>query len=187
MGAKPVFDDPVALVLLIFALAVCGFATAIIVGAYRAFRRRRHAITLVLVLLAMLLLGTLALVFLLVMPGGDGVVARAVTANGIELCIAQEHTGYLGEPYYVSLYIRKPKQNWEWFYVDHEDVRWFRSHIDVDEITGTALVKRNGRTPWLTYDLNTGVRRFLQTDRRDWAPGEPMPAGWEPGMKRRGN
>lgn len=85
------------------------------------------------------------------LPGGDGVVARAVTPEGMELAVTQE---YDGEPYRVSFYARAPDGGQSRFYYEHEDTRWWRglSRIRVAEDGRTATVYRTF-WPVARYDI----------------------------------
>ena len=80
--------------------------------------------------LAFLVVGSLALTvwtgYLVVRnmgPGGDGVVARIETADGVECMVTQTWNGWT-EPYQVSFYSRPEGGEWGWCYIDHESMRW---------------------------------------------------------------
>jgi hypothetical protein len=98
--------------------------------------------------------------------GGDGTVTRSVLNDGTEIEVRQRHTGFLGEPYFVDLAIRRPGDAWRTWYVDHQDIRWWFGFIRHDHTTQTVhfgrLLSDIGR-----IDLSTGelvlTRRPSQT------------------------
>jgi hypothetical protein len=88
-------------------------------------------------------------------PGGDGVVARAVTSEGIECLVTQEWNGWT-EPYTVSFYSRPEGGDWGWNYIDHESLRWSSCELVEDPGSGIVRVMEGGRT-WAVYDSREGT------------------------------
>ncbi len=125
---------------------------------------------LVLMALLMLLRGYL--------PGGDGVIARAIAPDGTEMCIVQTFNDPV-EPYTVSFYYRKPGKQWGWFYYDHEDTRWFSGTIELDDGGNLAHVKRNGKEV-ARFDVSTEGFTIISWNRTNGPTQTWMPKGWKP-------
>lgn len=126
-----------------------------------------------------LVVGILGLLLVLhaLLPGGEGVVDRRLTANGTEMVATQS---YDGEPYRVHFYFRRPGGKWGWFYYEHEDTRWIRglSHIRLSADQQQATLCRLF-LPVATFDLQKEtftIRRWnrtmpVQSTRpEDWSP-----------------
>ena len=70
-------------------------------------------------------------IFRAVAPGGDGVLAKVVTTEGVECLVTQTWNGWT-EPYTVSFYSRAKGGDWGWCYVDHESDRWWDCELVED-------------------------------------------------------
>jgi len=110
------------------------------------------------------------------------VVARAITPDGVELCVVQE-SGRDFPPFRTSVVFRKPNTNWGWFYYDHEDWYWRTGRISLDTTTRVATIYRDGE-PRVTFKWDTERFTLMRPDhffacsgaqsrlRGDWAPGK---------------
>jgi hypothetical protein len=88
-------------------------------------------------------------------PGGDGVVARTVTSDGVECLVTQRWNGWT-EPYTVSFYSRPEGGDWGWNYIAHESFRWASCELVEDPDSGIVRVMEGGRT-WAEYDNREGT------------------------------
>ena len=60
------------------------------------------------------------------------------------------------EPYTTSFYCKIEGEPWVWFYMDHEDTRWFSGRIDYNKDTKIAEIY-HGNDLVAKYDSNTGT------------------------------
>jgi hypothetical protein len=106
-------------------------------------------------------------IFRAVAPGGDGVLAKVVTTEGVECLVIQTWNGWT-EPYTVSFYSRAKGGDWGWCYVDHESDRWWNCELVEDVDKGVVRVLERGRLraeydgreqTFLVYDLSGRVSR----------------------------
>ncbi|HNU51124.1 MAG TPA: hypothetical protein PKJ98_09540 [Verrucomicrobiota bacterium] len=70
--------------------------------------------------------------------GVPRIVARAVSPDGVEMCIVQE-CNFSTEPFTTSFVYRKPGADWGWFYFDHEDWYWGTGRVSVDTSNQVAV------------------------------------------------
>jgi len=77
-------------------------------------------------------------------PGGDGVLARVVTKDGVECMVTQTWNDW-AEPYTVAFYSRAEGGDWGWCYIDHESDRWWRCELVEDAETGVVRVVEGDR------------------------------------------
>ena len=103
--------------------------------------------------LALIVLVGLLLVVLTVLSRyvtGPRVVGRAVTPEGIEMCVVQR-LNWGEDPFFSTRFIyRKPGGVWKGFYYHHEDDFWSRSRATLDTNTQTAVFYRNNK-PAITF------------------------------------
>ncbi len=109
--------------------------------------------------------------------GSPRIVARAVTPEGIEMCIVQR-CNWSGEPFTTSFVFRKPGGRWGWFYYDHQDTYWGSGHALINTNTALAVFYRRG-APAVSFDWAAETYTLHRWNRTDTAP-EWMPAGWSP-------
>jgi hypothetical protein len=105
------------------------------------------------------------------------IVARAVTPDGIEMCVLQRCTWDV-EFFNTCFVFHKPGQPWKWFYYDHEDDYWGTARFTLDMDGRVATVYRRGK-PAITFDWQRELytlHRFRDT--RD--NPLPKPPGWSP-------
>ena len=112
------------------------------------------------------------------LPGKNVIIARAQTSDGVDLCVL--HTSnYSAEPYTIGFYYKKPNHPWGWFYYEHEDTRWFRGNIELNEDESTAYIKR-GSTIVATFDLTTDSFTIKRWNRTLAGAQEWLPLEWTP-------
>lgn len=85
-------------------------------------------------------------------PWRSGVVAHGFGAEGREFCVVQTYKAIV-EPFQVSLYERRPGEQWRWHYLEHEDVGWRSATVTFQD--GRARVTRNG-APFTEIALAAG-------------------------------
>lgn len=112
------------------------------------------------------------------MPGKDVIIARATTPDGVDLCVTHK-SNYSIEPYTVSFYFKRPNQPWGWFYYEHEDTRWFRGSIELNDEGTMAFIKR-GRSVVATFDLTTDSFTIKRTNGTTQRAPKWMPEAWTP-------
>ena len=105
------------------------------------------------------------------------IVARAVTPDGIEMCIVQK-CNWSGELFTTSFYYRKPGGEWLWHYYDHQDGYWGGSRASLDTNARVAVFYR-GRTPAVTFAWAAETYTLHRWNRTESDPGR-MPTGWSP-------
>ena len=110
------------------------------------------------------------------LPGGDGILARITTPEGIELCVIQK-SNYSFEPYTVSFYFKRPGQLWGWFYYEHQDTRWDSGSIELNSEGTVAIIKRGASTVAM-FDLVT--ERFSGKYNTIQGAQLWLPVGWTP-------
>jgi len=144
------------------------------------FRKRRKLIAAELAFLSFItLVGIFYLIFLFI-PGGDAILARVTTPDGVELCLTQK-SNYSLEPYTINFYYKRPGGKWGGFYYDHEDTRWIKGTIELNE-QGTFVSIKRGSKEVATFDLETDsftIKRWKRTTKgaqtwkpEDWTPEE---------------
>jgi hypothetical protein len=77
-------------------------------------------------------------------PGGNGVLARLLTTDGAECRVVQIWNDW-AEPYTVSFFFRPPSGDWGWCYIDHEDHRWTRCELELDDQRHKVRIFESGR------------------------------------------
>lgn len=77
-------------------------------------------------------------------PGGDGVLARVVTTEGVE-CVVTQRWNDWAEPYTVEFFSRDRDGDWGWCYIDHESDRWWSCELVEDGDTGAVRLLERGR------------------------------------------
>lgn len=108
---------------------------------------------------------------------GPRVVARAVTPDGVEMCIVQQ-CNWNAEPFTTSFMYRQLGGVWRRFYYDHQDTYWGSGHASLDTNARVAVFYR-GSSPAVTFDWATEtytLHRWHRTDTNPWQ----LPAGWSP-------
>lgn len=111
--------------------------------------------------------------------GGDGIVTRAVTQNGTEMCVIQKYTGNFAEPYRVGFYYRCPGKRWGWFYYDHEDIRWLSGDIKLSDNDTVAHIFCESKE---VARFNISTESFTRLRQNSTAsPAQKwMPLDWKP-------
>lgn len=95
-------------------------------------------------------------------PGGDGVVARLETADGVE-CFVHQSWNDWSEPYTISLYYRVQSGDRGWCYIEHEDHRWRDCELTHDASRNVVRATEHGK---LRAELDVRERSFALFDRR---------------------
>jgi hypothetical protein len=95
-------------------------------------------------------------------PGGDGVLAQLLTADGVECRVVQTWNDW-SEPYTVSFYFRPQGGPWGWCYIDHEDHRWMSCELALEEQRHKVQVLESGR---LRAELDLSEATFSLFDER---------------------
>jgi hypothetical protein len=106
------------------------------------------------------------------------VVARAVAADGTEMCIFQRFN-WSPELFTTRFAFRKPGSNWGTFYYDHEDDYWGESQVALDPRTSVAVFYREG-SPAITFDPSTEAYTLHRHNDTIVGPQWRMPSGWNP-------
>ena len=109
------------------------------------------------------------------------IVARAVSPDGVEMCIVQE-CNWDGEPFTTRFVFHKPGTNWGWFYYDHEDWYWRTGRVVLDTNSKTARFYRKGK-PAVTFKWDTETYTLHRWNRTLEGAQSYMPAGWSPTAK----
>ena len=144
----------------------------------KQFRRNRIAVAVGSGVVWLLLLGGFLRVAHGVLPGKNVILARTTAPGGVEMCVTHR-SNYSAEPYTVSFYYKRPHQPWGWFYYEHEDTRWLRGSIEVNDEGTMAFIKR-GRAVVATFDLTTDSFTIKRWNRTLRGTQEWMPDGWTP-------
>jgi hypothetical protein len=108
------------------------------------------------------------------------IVARAVTPDGIEMCIVQQ-CNWSPEPFTTSFVYRKPGTGWRWFYYDHQDNYWGGGRVLLDTNTHVAVFYR-GSSPTVTFAWDKEIYTLQRINRTLTNAQEQLPAGWTPQM-----
>ena len=87
---------------------------------------------------------------------GPRVVARAVSPEGIEMCIVQR-CNWSVEPFTTRFFYRKPGTDWIGFYYDHQDWYWGSGTVSLNTNLHEAVFFRDG-VPVVTFDWD--VERY---------------------------
>jgi hypothetical protein len=106
------------------------------------------------------------------------IVGRAVTPEGVELCVVQR-CNWNGEPFTTAFVYRKPGGQWNWFYYDHEDWYWGHARIVLDTNASVAKIFRRD-TEAITFDWSTETYTMHRWQRTIIGPQGTMAPGWEP-------
>ena len=133
--------------------------------------------TLLVLLGLLILFGVCTLVYGF-LPGKDVIIARAIAPDGTDLCVVHK-SNHTAEPYTIGFYFKRPGHTWGWFYYEHEDTRWFRGSIKLDDKGTTAFIKRGWRTV-ATFDLATEAFTIKRWHRTIYGAQDWMPADWTP-------
>jgi hypothetical protein len=107
------------------------------------------------------------------------VVGRAMTPDGVELCVVQN---WNAEPFNTSFVFRKPGGQWGWFYYDHEDWYWRKARIVLDTNACMARIFR-GDTEAIAFAWKSETYTMHRWRRKIEGPQGTMAPGWEPGMR----
>lgn len=111
------------------------------------------------------------------------IVARAVSPEGVEMCIVQE-CNWSAEPFTTRFVFRKPGTNWGWFYYDHQDWYWRTGRVVLDTNSRTARFYR-GNKPAVTFQWETETYTLHRWNRTIEGAQSYKPPGWNPTMKDR--
>jgi len=122
--------------------------------------------------------GTHRFLRFLLRVGVPRIVARAVSPDGVEMCIVQE-CNFSTEPFTTSFVYRKPGADWGWFYFDHEDWYWGTGRVSVDTSNQVAVFYRAG-SPAATFAWGTETYTLHRWDRTLTGAQECLPTGWSP-------
>ena len=109
------------------------------------------------------------------------IIARAVSPEGVEMCIVQE-CNWSGEPFTTRFVFRKPGTNWGWFYYDHQDWYWRTTRVVLDTNSKTARFYR-GKELAVTFQWGSETYTLPRWNRTIEGAQSYMPAGWEPTLK----
>jgi transglutaminase-like putative cysteine protease len=112
-------------------------------------------------------------------PGGSGIISQVVAPDGTEMCLVQGYSGNLLEPYRISFYCRHPGQNWDWYYYDHKDTRWWYGSIKLKENGTRATIYRLLR-PVAYFDLPTESLTIVRWGQGIAGSHQQMEPGWHP-------
>ncbi len=108
--------------------------------------------------------------------GGRGMVARATSADGTEMCVIETPGG---ETHQTGFYYRRPGQRWGWFYYEHEDSRWWLGRIHVSPGSTRAVLYRLF-LPVAYFDIPTERFTIVRWGRTLGPAQRWMPEGWSP-------
>ena len=122
----------------------------LLVGSLRA---KRLAVSLMLTVVTLAVVGLYARVIYAVAPLGDKLVASTTCPGGMELVLFQK-CNYSTEPYHTRFYFREPEAPWHSFQIDFEDTRWISGWIEIDLNADLATVYR-GKDEVARFNLST--------------------------------
>src|SRR5438552_18043330 len=108
------------------------------------------------------------------------VVARAVSPDGVEMCIVQQ-CNWSAEPFTTSFVYRRPGGQWGRFYFDHQDIYWGRSRVSLDTNAQRAVFYRGG-SPAVTFSWPSETYTMHGWNRTMTGAQWQMPAGGSPQM-----
>jgi hypothetical protein len=141
---------------------------ALPVGCAVACRRGRPVLAAVLGILSLIAFISYARMAYAVLPLGDKRVAECRSASGAEFVVHQI-CNYSLEPYTTRFYYRLfPSNQWNAFYMDHEDTRWVSGRIEFDEQRQAAFVLRGKETVALFDATARTLTRGAHTDTNAW-------------------
>lgn len=83
------------------------------------------------------------LFFAMIQPGGSGLLASIQLPDGSEYRVTQR-CNWSAEPYTVSFYMRSPKGDWGWCYIDHQANRWRDVALTYDATSNVVTVTERG-------------------------------------------
>ena len=112
-------------------------------------------------------------------PGGSGIISQVVAPDGTEMCLVQGYSGNLLEPYRISFYCRHPGQNWDWYYCDHKDTRWWYGSIKLEE-NGTRVTIRRLLRSVADFDLSTDSLTLIRWGKGITGSHQQMEPEWNP-------
>jgi hypothetical protein len=112
------------------------------------------------------------------------IVARAVSPDGVEMCIEQELGDWSDFPFFTTRFVfRKPGTNWGWFYYDHEDDYWRTSRVVLDTNSKTAVFyRKDAKVVTFQWDAEIYLLHRWRWGAITGAQSY-LPTGWEPGIK----
>jgi hypothetical protein len=114
-------------------------------------------------------------IYFLFLPGGDKIIARVTSENGVEMCITQKY----GDFYEIRFFRKRPGEEWGAFYYDHQDLRWLRGRIEINEKSSEALIYKGG-TVVAKYDIRNDSFERMQNGSYAVKKIYEMPKGWTP-------
>ena len=107
------------------------------------------------------------------------IVGRAVSPEGVEMCVVQRFN-WSGEPFFTTGFVyRKHGTNWGWLYYDHEDDYWGASRVVLDTNNRTAVFYRNG-SPAVTFAWATEIYTLHRWNRTMTGAQDRLPVDWAP-------
>jgi len=136
----------------------------------RTLRAKRVAVTLVLSVVTLAIVGLYARAIYAVAPLGDKLVARTTGPAGTELVLFQR-CNYSPEPYHTHFYFREPEYPWHSYQIDFEDTRWVSGRIDIDPNADLVTVYR-GKEQVARFSLSTHaftMGNYTQTNAHAYA------------------
>lgn len=82
--------------------------------------------------------------------GGRVVIDSKRTLGGTQIILKQSYNQNFGEPYTVDFFYKRKGEPWKWFYIDHEDTRWWSGEIKV--FSENKIEVWRGRTLVAVFD-----------------------------------
>ena len=106
------------------------------------------------------------------------IIGRAISPDGVEMCIIQE-CNWDFELFTTSFLYRRPGTEWGWFYYDHQDGYWRTSRVSLDTNAKIAVFYR-GRSPTITFDWGSDTFTLHRWSRTLTGVQSRLPADWSP-------
>jgi energy-coupling factor transporter transmembrane protein EcfT len=150
----------------------------IIILIIQTLKKRKYILCTGIVLSIIISLLLVSIFVYSIIPGGDKILDRIKTSDGTELCILQKSNYLLLEPYTVNFYYKRPNDRWYGLYYDHQDTRWYKGTIELNEERKLAIIKR-GSSLVAIFNLNNNSLTIKKLNRTENI-GTKMPENWKP-------
>ena len=171
--------DLLGMILVIILYAVAVAISLLPFLAVKAFRKKRRGDAVMMCIIWLVLVAPFVCIAYWNVPGKNVIIARAVSPDGVELCVTHISNYQIVEPYTIGYYIKRPGKRWGWITGSHEDGRWFSGSITFDDEGTFAHIKRDGLLK-ATFDLRTDTWQSVGVSGCIVGVQGWMPVGWTP-------
>jgi len=108
------------------------------------------------------------------------ILARAVSPDGVEMCLVQDFNWDGGEPFTTSFVFRKPGRPWGRFYAGHQDSYFVTAQVSLE--TNARVATFHVRTnPFVKFAWDSEAYWLKQGGPITGAQWQ-LPSGWSPGQ-----